>query len=279
MVNHLPNELVDCILYYLYFDRATLLRCALVGRAWVRSSQRGIFRSIALEFPHPRQKHYYAPYMDLKVTTHLIALFDEKPHLASYVRALELQDYVRKSPTLTVGDQDAVHASTTQVIQRLTSLNELSFTNVNWNSLSPLLKNALINRFSGAVTQLSFTSFSINEFSQLTSLLDHVINLKVLRVENLHCVYHDRSVSNPRGSPLPRSIQLDKLVLGRGNMPLVTWMQQESCPFGLQRLQSLRISPTLLKSQMSALMLQQHVGDSITKLHFQCMRPFATIQC
>lgn len=44
------NELVASILDHLYFDKDTLLNCALVSKAWVPSQLR-IFRRIVIEPP------------------------------------------------------------------------------------------------------------------------------------------------------------------------------------------------------------------------------------
>ncbi|KAE9397674.1 hypothetical protein BT96DRAFT_995628 [Gymnopus androsaceus JB14] len=90
----LPHELVDHILENLYRDNPTLLKCALVGQAWVRPSQRGIFRRIALELPSSQDD---AADIDayLKTNDQLCALFAEKPHLASYVRELSLRGFRR----------------------------------------------------------------------------------------------------------------------------------------------------------------------------------------
>ncbi|KAE9388008.1 hypothetical protein BT96DRAFT_1004581 [Gymnopus androsaceus JB14] len=148
----LPNELVDCILDNLVFDTATLLSCALVERAWVQSSQRGIFRHIILELPSARHENF-STLVNSYLTRRLDALFSEKPHLASYVH----------------------------VVQRLSNLRHLSLLVVNWDILSPLLKTALTAVFRApSLTQISLARFDISAFAELASLLSSSVHLKVL---------------------------------------------------------------------------------------------------
>ncbi|KAE9384983.1 hypothetical protein BT96DRAFT_1026737 [Gymnopus androsaceus JB14] len=94
--------------YNLYSDKATLLKCALVGRAWVRSSQRGIFRQIILDFSSITDIDGY-----LKTTERLVAVFDAQPRLASYVRSLELGGLWFMETRL--------DAATASVVQRLSN--------------------------------------------------------------------------------------------------------------------------------------------------------------
>ncbi|KAE9398038.1 hypothetical protein BT96DRAFT_43959 [Gymnopus androsaceus JB14] len=98
VVPRLPNELVECILDNLYFDKDTLLSCALVASAWVTPSQRGIFRLITLKLPDSKYRNSFSVLFGAYLQTSglLIALFNEKPYLASYVRALELVHFQPK---------------------------------------------------------------------------------------------------------------------------------------------------------------------------------------
>ncbi|KAE9397844.1 hypothetical protein BT96DRAFT_1020507 [Gymnopus androsaceus JB14] len=95
MERRIPNELVDLILENLYLDTDTLRNCALVGKAWVSSSQRGIFREIVLSMLSPMNMD-----ANLKVARHLDTLFSEKPYMASFVRSLELRSFGRSGPAV-----------------------------------------------------------------------------------------------------------------------------------------------------------------------------------
>ncbi|KAE9402299.1 hypothetical protein BT96DRAFT_991276 [Gymnopus androsaceus JB14] len=86
MVEPLPNELIECILENLYFDKQTLKNCALVGKAWVRASQRGIFEQISFD------EFYLRDCLQTR-SERLIAIFGVKPHLARDVRFLELLNF------------------------------------------------------------------------------------------------------------------------------------------------------------------------------------------
>ena len=155
----IPNELVDCILEKLYFDTQTLLNCALVGRAWVYSSQCGIFRHIILEYPGFRLDNFY-----LDPCERLVATFNANPRLALYVRSLQLLKFD--------GDDEAFYTAAANVIRRLSNVNRLSLLFVDWQALPSLLKTALTEMFRApSLTQVSLAMFTIRSFAELGSLL------------------------------------------------------------------------------------------------------------
>ncbi|KAE9394292.1 hypothetical protein BT96DRAFT_998673 [Gymnopus androsaceus JB14] len=237
MERRVPNELVDCILDNLYFDKATLLNCALVGRAWLPSSQRRIFREVILDqdftsvAPHALVDAY------LKTTRHLDTLFAEKPYLASYVRSLELRSFTQSSK--------AVCTTTASLVRRLSNLNSLSFDYVHWESMPALLKAALTDICQApSITRFSAVDFYTPSFAKLASLLSHMRNLKMLHVSiyNGHIGWNvPNSSSFQKASHPPRSIQLDELQLH--NVPgLMPWFQRDWCPFETRDLNSLVIT-------------------------------------
>ncbi|KAE9404593.1 hypothetical protein BT96DRAFT_1016183 [Gymnopus androsaceus JB14] len=236
---HISNELVDHILDNLYFDRDTLLDCALVGRAWVCSSQRGIFREIILRLPayHPSHLAIFVE-VYLKTTTHLDTLFAEKPYIASYVRSLELRTPREYSSAL----PEVVYSATTSLVRRLSSLNSLSFVCVNWRGLPPLLQAALTEICEApSITRLSAIDFY--PFPELAPLLSHMKNLKMLDVTRNDWL---GPILLPEfgeeGSHPPRRIQLDELQLRLNNVrSFIHWSQQDSCPLGIHNLKSLEI--------------------------------------
>ncbi|KAE9408641.1 hypothetical protein BT96DRAFT_913787 [Gymnopus androsaceus JB14] len=241
MERRVPNELVDCILDNLYFDKATLLNCTLVGRAWVRTSQRGIFREIILELPSYGMKNF-DELVDayLKTTRHLDMLFAEKPYLASYVRSLEI-----RSESYNAATPEVVYTATASLVQRLSNVNNLSFFRIVWQLLPPLLQEALTELCKApSVTRFSAIHFNIPTFAELVSLLSRMRNLKVLGVDML-C--NDWNMPNSlseleieEASHPPQSIQLDEMRVC--NTPrFMKWLQQDSCPFGVRNLKSLEI--------------------------------------
>ncbi|KAE9388496.1 hypothetical protein BT96DRAFT_1004141 [Gymnopus androsaceus JB14] len=162
----LPNELVDSIIDNLHSDIASLLECALVGRAWARSSQRGIFRQIVLN-PFLRTDDY------LKTTERLVAAFDAQPRLESYVRSLELRGFWSTNTR--------VDAATASVVQRLANMNDLTLSSINWTVLSPMLKAKLTGIFqSPSLRQVFSRDLHMPAFAELASLLACARHLKVL---------------------------------------------------------------------------------------------------
>ncbi|KAE9397851.1 hypothetical protein BT96DRAFT_995410 [Gymnopus androsaceus JB14] len=262
MVEPLPNELVDDILYNLYFDKATLFNCVLVGKARVRPSQRGIFREIVLEIIDSAELY-------LKTTGRLDALFPEKPYLASYVQSLELRwfDFV---------DQGAcnIHTATAKVVRRLPNVNKLSFFRVYWNRLSPLLKVAVTDLFRvPSLTQVSITEFSIDAFTELASLLCYTTHLKVLKsyvflndpkLPGSTILKLETEEAGKR--PAPKSIELKELKLERHIREFCAWFQWDLCPFEVWNLKVLHFGVcfSVLPEKIG---LVQYVGKNLEELH------------
>ncbi|KAE9397890.1 hypothetical protein BT96DRAFT_995451 [Gymnopus androsaceus JB14] len=283
--SRVPSKLVDCILKNLYFDTPTLLNCALVGRAWVRSSQHGIFREIVLELPFTGHSAF-ATLMDayLKTARHFNALFSEKPYLASYVRLLEL----RSSGQYKVPMPKVVYTATASLVQRLSEVKELKFHDFGWNTLPPLLKAVLTELCKApSVTQFSATKFDITTFTELASLLSNMKNLKVLDV---NVAYRNGTVprSLTKSETKPRCIQLSDLRLinsysHNGVRPLMTWFQQDWCPFEVRHLNSLetttRVNMATLQyccTNLRELKLKQHRSDE--SMHVQTTNYMLSLQ-
>ncbi|KAE9391944.1 hypothetical protein BT96DRAFT_1000807 [Gymnopus androsaceus JB14] len=255
MVDPLPNELVDRIIDNFDFsiDKTTLLNCALVGRAWVRASQRGIFHTISLKIiipPSVDTSFQLSEVIDyyVKKNHQLRALFDGNPGLASYVQCLELWDF-----------------SFGTVIQEVEG-NALIIIPLSLKlSFSPSLEAALTRMFRApSVTEVVLETLEIPKFADLVSLLSHLTRLKVLKIMAISCDdWSAPNTAHATGSPLPGSIQLDKLVFN--DRDFITWFQQGSCPFGLQNLRHLQIFPAVLNSQEAVDVLQQ-AGKALTKL-------------
>ncbi|KAE9400859.1 hypothetical protein BT96DRAFT_992584 [Gymnopus androsaceus JB14] len=263
-----PNELVDCILENLYFDRDTLFNCALVGRAWIRSSQRGIFREIVLGLPsqnEPSTEKLTDAY--LKATRRLEsldALFCKKPYLASFVRSLELRWFQhRKLDAPQRAPPEVVYTVTASLVRRLSGLNSLSFLSVNWESLPPFLKVALTDLClaRSEITRFSAVDFFVGTCADLASLLVRMKDLKMLHI-TMSCTYaYDckNLCSELEASHPPQSIQLDELRIGN-HCHFVDWFSRDSCPFGFHNLKSLGI-PSNLDN-----MISQYFGTSLKEL-------------
>ncbi|KAJ3732946.1 hypothetical protein DFJ43DRAFT_1153666 [Lentinula guzmanii] len=95
MVIHIPipRQILDCIPDNLHSHKATLLNCALAGKAWSFSAQRGIFYHITFVLPasyiittSERARAY-----DQR-NEQLVELYERKPFIASYVRNFELRE-------------------------------------------------------------------------------------------------------------------------------------------------------------------------------------------
>lgn len=277
-MNTLPGELVDCILDNLdpSIDKSTLLNCALVGKRWVGASQRGIFQNISLQIPVALMIWGDPPAPQdtrdgvngfLVLNAQLVASFEAKPDLASYVRCLELQGF--DNGILTHGgwdEWDTLCDSATRVLRRLSNFKKISLVWSCWDHLAPTLKAALIGIFTPLLTEISLNVFDMRAFADLVSLLNHLTHLEVLMVLDLSCRDWDMSIHTDIINPPPGSIQLRKLVLD--NPDFMSWFLQGSRPFGLDKLQSLQTSRNAIAGHQIASMLQQ-IGGSLVKLKLE----------
>lgn len=232
-----PNELVDCILDNLYFDTATLLNCALVGRSWVRSAQRGIFRELILEMPDRYNGAYEATtWRFLDKINSLAVVLTEKPSLASYIRYLELR-------RASIGNWVVLLALFdlwTTLVEGLSNVKQILFCRVSWDGLPAPFKKAMADLFrTPSLTHVSLTEFTIHGYAELTSFLSHATRLKVLAACKV--TLENRSkYPTPEGTT-PRSIRLDELEFTNDSHLLMDWFQQDSCPFEIRDLQVLRL--------------------------------------
>ncbi|KAE9397852.1 hypothetical protein BT96DRAFT_1020512 [Gymnopus androsaceus JB14] len=269
MEKRVPNELVDCILENLYFDRDTLINCALVGKAWVRSSQLGIFREIVLKLPRVTN-FAVSPATDgyLEADRRLDALFSEKPHLASYVRSLKLTSFLVDYDTEPAMPAEACTA-TASLVQRLSEVNKLAFCFLEWEILPPLLKVALTELCkASSLTQFTTINFEIPTFTELASLLNDMRSLKVLVLHvSMYSDHWDALNSLPESVTKPRRIQLTDLRLISYVHRFMTWFQQDWCPFDVRRLNSLEIGREV---DMAAL---QYCGTNLRELKLQRLLP------
>lgn len=266
MIEVIPNELIDYILDKLYFDTATLLKCALVARAWAYPSQRGIFREIRLDpqFDEERVDDY------LKISEFLAALFAGNPRLASYVRLLELQHFTK--PNIRVKPE--LLNAFVSIVQHLSDVKKLELFDVNWKFLSPSLRSALTDFIrTNSLTGITLLFFSIPTFAELVSMLGENTFLKVLET-NVTCDVWDIPDSSILESDMdqtvatnpPRSIRLDRLqFLGQNQISsFLAWFRQDSCPLEVRNLQLLHLGSSI--SSDLAVQTLQYVGSNLSGL-------------
>ncbi|KAF5390062.1 hypothetical protein D9757_003771 [Collybiopsis confluens] len=272
----LPNELIECILDNLYSDRDTLLNCALVGRAWVTTSQKGIFQRIVLDAPNSHHEDYVQLTHDfLAANERLVDLFDDKPHLTKFVKTLELRQYEKPSRTRDARElQQALQISTANVIRRLSDITNLSIFRLTWSNLNDTLKDALVQAFSAPLlTRVSLSLVAIPTFAELASLLTRVKLLKVLKITFLAC--HNWDIPPPAAPAEncvpPRSIHLNELVhFHLVNIRAFTaWFMQDYCPFELSNLQTLELHRSATFDYQGTAFMLEYIGANLKELELQ----------
>ncbi|KIK71571.1 hypothetical protein GYMLUDRAFT_235880 [Collybiopsis luxurians FD-317 M1] len=128
-----PSELVSRILENFSSNEVTLRNCVLVEKAWGCLAQRIIFRSLSLRPPSGTSKN----------TSN------------AFLNAMERLSGTRDGVDLLFGaeadfSEETIQSSIAQVIRNLDQVQSLKLENINWGSLSALLR--------AAFTQLLSTS-------------------------------------------------------------------------------------------------------------------------
>ncbi|KAF9071888.1 hypothetical protein BDP27DRAFT_1418698 [Rhodocollybia butyracea] len=288
----LPTELLESIIDNLH-DKPTLLSCALVGKAWVSASQRGVFTKLVLKAPSSQHEDFeelFEAY--LAANKRLLLIFDENPRIPTYIRSLELLQFDKfertRLPVIPQVNSEEFHASTARVISRLSNVENLLFLSVNWAQFSPVLKAAVVNLFSApSITRVTLSMIAIPKFAELASLLGCIKNLKALKVSFLTCtdwdvpvpeesLEEDNALISMNPAP-PKSIHLDQLLHFHSvNVrSFAAWFQQPSCPIEIQNLQSLQIHRSITFDYQGTAFMLELVGNSLRELELH--GPFRSI--
>lgn len=200
----------------------------------------------------------------MKLIGQLIASFDAKPLLATYVHSLKLRVrwMIQSQP-----HEDEMRTAANRVISRLTNVKELLFFVVYWGKLPALLKASFIDLIRApSLTRISFTGFSMPTFTELVSVLSHAKHAKVLHIDleirYIHDVPFLESETRKTSQP-PRSIQLNELTLGV-EPRYITWFQKDWCPFEVRNLQMLRF--TMFGSSIETIGLVKLAGGNLREL-------------
>ncbi|KAE9402208.1 hypothetical protein BT96DRAFT_1017773 [Gymnopus androsaceus JB14] len=227
-VEPLPNELLECILNHLYLPRQTY--------------------SFQLLCP-PNSMDEAERYQDfLDANDRLLALFDSNPRLATYVRSLEINDF--RYATL------PLHMSTAGIVQRLYNLNEISFSLIRWTWLPLWLKNLLMLSKRLHLPDLRSGCSSLMNSVNWCLCCAKRKHLKSLEVIDISTALLSGGLAT---SPLHCRLGPDRLP---------EWLLEDSCPFEVGRLQSLRIQHDQHDHPRIASLLQQ-AGASLGELELQ----------
>ncbi|KAF7376448.1 hypothetical protein MSAN_00060400 [Mycena sanguinolenta] len=119
----LPAEIVESILDFLDLrDKPTLLSCSLVSRIWVQSSQQHLFRTTTISLHRLRR------------------ILVESPHLAPYIRTLEIiNDGFSFLPVTSHSGPSPAPLPHLNL-----SLHTLSLANIVWNQVSEILQQLFL---------------------------------------------------------------------------------------------------------------------------------------
>jgi hypothetical protein len=150
MICVLPQETVDEIIDHLNDDRRSLGACSLTCRTWVPSSQTHIFHIV---------------YLALTRGERFTRLLDASPHIAKYVKVLDIQEGRARSNVEPKFVEDTI-----PLIEKLTSLEELRVTMVNFYELNAIAQSAFIQNFS-SIRSLTLHCSKFGTFREFTMFL------------------------------------------------------------------------------------------------------------
>ncbi|KAJ3770191.1 hypothetical protein FB446DRAFT_773870 [Lentinula raphanica] len=273
MANDIPPEIIESILVNLQSEEHTLSNCALVQKSWSLPAQRYLFQHIILEFPsfYPKKQwnvEHVAAYNERN--EQLIGILDEKPFLKSCIRVVQLSSpgdvNVESGDHVQCRIQDTMYLSTIPVIERLDNVESLTLSYGDWDNLSLGLRETLIHLLSRpSLTRITLKSFSFSSLNALASVLSQASYLKMLRITILYCDDWDPPSSSI--SFAPRSIQLDESLCLRclQRNPILTWLQQDSCPFKVCNLRRLMLDWVSFSDEEIASILQ-YIGGNLQEL-------------
>ncbi|KAE9392147.1 hypothetical protein BT96DRAFT_944864 [Gymnopus androsaceus JB14] len=186
-----------------------------------------------MHLTRPREKRYKLFARALLKTSKLLA----NSRLASYLQSLKLHDFYGYVDEETI--VSSLHAAVARIVQRLSKVNKVHLSLVNWDRLHLSLKSALTDTFRApSLIEVHLSHFPIFIFAELAS--GYATHLKVLHVYGDWDIWHGSSIlqSHMEESVAPRSVQLDQLGLGYiARFDILTWLQQDSCPFDVRNLQ------------------------------------------
>jgi len=157
-------EITDQIIDYLHGDISSLRACCLTTRAWVASAQTHIFHDVKLT---PASSDAFA------------VLLEAKPHLSRHVKALHIRENLNVYEKSTF-----VEALIPVIAPKLTRLETLRVSNVDFFRLHPAVQSAFISSFSSIRTlSLSRVIFkNLRDFIALLLAHPHVENISIADV-------------------------------------------------------------------------------------------------
>jgi len=187
-VLHLPQELTDHIIDYLYDDQASLRNCALVCQAWLPTSRYHLFAKVSLKATSPQQE----PSVLQERCKRLQGILVRSPHIISNIRELEICEGsplhhpypdIQSSTTWVTTERTLM-----ALFRMLTNVSRFDFSatsSLYWTLLPPTFQAALYTILSlESMSYLRLHSWIFPNFAALNSLLSRCPNLKGLALSS-----------------------------------------------------------------------------------------------
>ncbi|KAE9400856.1 hypothetical protein BT96DRAFT_919157 [Gymnopus androsaceus JB14] len=158
--------------------------------------------------------------------------------------------------------ENGVDVATASVVQRLSNVNDLTFSRIDWNVFSPMLKSQLIEILrSSSLTQ--FRSRSMPATPIITALAAVLACARHLKIMDVSSECTDWNSPTEITGTAPRSIHLEELKLSR-SPSFINSLLQDSCPFEVRNLRLLDIRGYFSYSEIAGLM--QYIGGNLKNL-------------
>jgi hypothetical protein len=250
-MNGLAPELIDDIIGHVdekgdMSSRSQLLTCSLVCRLWLPSSQRRLFHHIKFRQRLVRQLHADIQRLDQVLLN--------SPHLANYIRVLELPDMSRYLPSTfsepLIPGWIALDKLLSPLLHKVSQVQKLKISGLSWNALPGDFRQSLCRvlelpsmariyisdaRF---ICMDDFTNF-INHARGLTSLSLNYINTSWVPEQPLESERGEDNNQRPEPHRISHLTRLDMMC--RDNSVFVDWLLRPRSHFGVSHIHTLHI--------------------------------------
>jgi hypothetical protein len=270
-INSLAVELIDAIIGYVDekddISRNHLLSCSLVCRLWISSSQRRLFHHIKFgRFWYLGQTHPGVQQLDQVLVN--------SPHLASYIRVLELPNL--SSSRLSEYSRYRGGIGTDELLSpllpKLTQVQKLKISGLSWNDSTGDFRQSL--RRVLELPSMAFVCISDAQFigaDDFMTLLNHTRGLLGLSLKHIHVPPHSLRVETNQGEdnketferqPLSHLTFLDTICSVWDGSSFFDWIHGPRSHFRISHIHTLHMSTPFTEDD-SVNRLLRAIGSSL----------------
>ena len=270
----LPQELIDIVFESTDDDEWTLRSCSLVCSSWLHSSRRHLFRRIVLLPPSCQYNSGSRPPL---YGQRLHNLLDRSPHIATYIRELQLYEGWSIRRQAWIGSDQSIPP----VLGMLKGLKKIELRRLRWNDLPLAFRHSIRNILE--LPSLQFLEMELSDFASIddfASLLSHAKGLTGLSLAEINIDYSFREPlsledANQELEATEQSVYsgnrrhlLDLRLMTIDCPKFVDWLLGPKSPFDVSHVQTLHITDLLVFPSVELIInrLLHAIGGSLSRL-------------